>query len=114
MQTEDQDAAATRVTTMSRGHNRANEYTSLNGQSAYDHDDDGNLLDGGTYTFGCDFAKHLVKVTRKSESAVIGQYTYNALGRPLADPGFLARLERLLARSLLARRPGRKRKKVSR
>ena len=60
---------------MSRGHNRANEYTSLNGQSAYDHDDDGNLLDDGTFTFAYDFANHLVKVTRKSDSAEIGQYT---------------------------------------
>jgi len=81
VQTEDQDAAATRVTTMSRGHNRANEYTSLNGQSAYDHDDDGNLLDGGTYTFGCDFANHLAKVTPRRDNAVIRQYGYGALGR---------------------------------
>jgi RHS repeat-associated protein len=64
-----------------KGHNLANEYTSKDGQAAYDHDDDGNLTDDGTYNFAYDSANHLVRVVRKSDTAVIGEYLYDALGR---------------------------------
>ena len=68
-------------TVETKGHNLANEYTSKNGQSFFAHDDDGNLTDDGTYTFSYDFANHLVKAVRKSDSATIGEYLYDALGR---------------------------------
>ena len=77
----DGDDTASSMTETTRGHNTANEYTSLNGASAYDHDDNGNLIDDETYTFAYDFANRLVKVTRKNDSAVVGQYTYDSLGR---------------------------------
>jgi len=77
----DGDDTPASMTTTTRGHNLANEYTSKDEGAYYDHDDDGNLLDDGTYIFAYDYANHLVKVTRKSDSTVIAQYAYDALGR---------------------------------
>ncbi len=69
------------MTTTRRGHNLANECTSLNGANAYDHDDNGNLTDDETNTYYYDFANHLVCAVRQSDSDTIAEYTYDALGR---------------------------------
>jgi len=77
----DGDDTAQSMTTTSRGHNLANEYTALNGASAYQHDDNGNLTDDETNTYLYDFANHLVCAVRQSDSDTIAEYTYDALGR---------------------------------
>jgi RHS repeat-associated protein len=62
-------------------HGTASAHTSRDASSYHEHDDNGNLIGDETYTFAYDFANHLVKVVRQSDSKTIGQYTYDALGR---------------------------------
>jgi RHS repeat-associated protein len=57
-----------------------NELVSIDGTTLA-YDDNGNLVDDGTNTYEYDYENRLLKVTRKSDSAVLGQYKYDALGR---------------------------------
>jgi RHS repeat-associated protein len=63
-----------------RTHNPANEITAIDAMSVW-HDDNGNLTDDGTRTYAYDVENRLVQVTRKADSAVLGQYVYDAFGR---------------------------------
>src|SRR5438552_19217136 len=45
------------------------------------HDDNGNLTDDGTYLYEYDMENRLTRTKLKSNSNVIGVYTYDALGR---------------------------------
>ncbi|NUN51483.1 MAG: RHS repeat protein [Planctomycetaceae bacterium] len=45
------------------------------------HDANGNLVDDGTNEYAYDFCNHLIQVTRKSDSVVLAEYEYDALGR---------------------------------
>ncbi len=60
--------------------NVMNEYTAVGG-TTHTYDDNGNLKDDGTNTYQYDAHNHLLKVTRKSDSVVLGEYRYDALGR---------------------------------
>ena len=69
-------------------HNEANELTSIDATNL-SYDDNGNLQNDGVYTCAYDEENRLTRVTRNSDSAVVGQYQYDALGRrvqKIADP----------------------------
>jgi len=67
-------------TTTSYTTNSMNEYTAV-GAASRTHDDNGNLTDDGTNEYAYDWRNHLITVTRKADSYVLGQYYYDALGR---------------------------------
>jgi len=60
--------------------NNLNQYTAVGGVSR-SHDGNGNVSDDGTYTYIYNYKNLIVKATRKSDSAVVGEYKYDALGR---------------------------------
>ncbi len=60
--------------------NSVHEYTAI-GATNRNYDNSGNLEDDGTREFAYDYRNQLVTVTRESDSAVIGAYEYDALGR---------------------------------
>jgi RHS repeat-associated protein len=63
--------------------NTMNEYTRF-GNATLSYDDNGNLLDDGTYRYEYDVANRLKRITRKSGNAVVGVYAYDAQGRRIA------------------------------
>lgn len=63
-----------------RFHNAVNELTNLNGTPLL-YDDNGNLVHDGVYAYAYDGENRLTQVVRLSDSAVVGQYWYDALGR---------------------------------
>jgi RHS repeat-associated protein len=66
--------------TQLRVHNEANELTGI-GATNLTYDDNGNLQNDGVYTYAHDEENRLTRVTRNSDSAVAGQYQYDALSR---------------------------------
>lgn len=66
--------------TENRIHNNMNELVSIN-STALSYDENGNLTDDSIYTYAYDYENHLVKVTRKSDSAILVEYKYDSLGR---------------------------------
>ncbi|NUN51781.1 MAG: hypothetical protein HUU06_03200 [Planctomycetaceae bacterium] len=60
--------------------NSVHEYTAIGGTNRT-YDNAGNLEDDGTNEYAYDYRNQLVTVTRKSDSGVIGDYEYDALGR---------------------------------
>jgi RHS repeat-associated protein len=67
-----------------RQHSSFNEIVSRNG-TAILSDDNGNETDDGTYTYTYDAMNRLRTVTRKSDSALIAVYAYDALGRRIQN-----------------------------
>jgi RHS repeat-associated protein len=63
-----------------RTHNPANEITTIDAVSVV-HDDNGNLIDDGARSYAYDVENRLVQVTRNADSAILGQYAYDAFGR---------------------------------
>jgi RHS repeat-associated protein len=63
-----------------RTHNAVNELTAINA-AALTYDVNGNLRNDGTYTYAYDEENRLTNVTRTTDSAVVGQYEYDALSR---------------------------------
>ena len=65
--------------------NAANEYLTQQVGAAQSidlvSDDNGNLTSNGTQVFAYDAENRLVRVTRKSDSTVLQEYAYDALGR---------------------------------
>ncbi len=71
-----------------RVHNVTNELIKINSTSIT-YDANGNMQNDGTYTYAYDEENRLVTVTQISDSAVVGQYQYDALSRrvqKIADP----------------------------
>lgn len=66
--------------TENRTHNNMNELVSIDG-GPLTYDDNGNLTDDSTNAYEYDYENRLVKLTRKSDSVVLGEYEYDALGR---------------------------------
>jgi hypothetical protein len=66
--------------TVSYTANLTHAYTVVGGVNR-SHDLNGNVTDDGTYTFAYDYRNQLVKATRKSDSVVVGEYEFDALGR---------------------------------
>jgi RHS repeat-associated protein len=74
-----------------RTHGPANELTSINA-NPLTYDADGNLVQDPAYTYAYDEANRLVQVTRMADLAVVGQYSYDGLGRriiQITDPAGL-------------------------
>jgi hypothetical protein len=67
-------------TTVSYTDNSLNQYTVVGGTNR-SHDGNGNVSDDGTYTYAFNYKNLIVKATRKSDSVVVGEYKYDALGR---------------------------------
>jgi YD repeat-containing protein len=71
-------------TTENRTHNNLNQITTVGTGGPpvpLVYDANGNLTDDGTYTYAWDAKNRLRSVTRKSDSVVVGTYSYDALGR---------------------------------
>jgi RHS repeat-associated protein len=66
--------------TQTRTHNAVNEILTIDTQSL-SYDANGNLIGDGINTYTYDGENRLTRVTRDSDSAVAGQYIYDALGR---------------------------------
>ena len=66
--------------TENRTHNEMNEITDIDGAPLV-YDDNGNLTDDGANTYEYDYGNRLTKATRKSDSAILGEYKFDALGR---------------------------------
>jgi len=60
-----------------------NEYSEFNGVPQL-YDDNGNLIDDGERLFTYDAGNRLRSVSRKSDGALIAEYTYDVLGRRIA------------------------------
>jgi len=78
----------TDAVTETRTHNAVNELTMID-LTNLTYDANGNLLDDAVYTYTYDEENRLTQVTRLSDSAVVGQYQYDAMGRrvqKVADP----------------------------
>jgi hypothetical protein len=56
------------------------EYTNICGVDRR-YDDNGNLIDNGVNIYEYDYENHLIKVIRKEDGVVLGEYCYDALGR---------------------------------
>jgi RHS repeat-associated protein len=66
--------------TQNRTHNGTNELTKID-TTNLTYDANGNMTDDGAYTITYDEENRLTKATRNSDSAVVGQYLYDALSR---------------------------------
>ncbi len=67
------------ASTVSYSTNAMNEYTSVGGTS-HSYDDNGNLIDDGTYEYVYDAHNHLIEVIDSAGPTTIATYTYDALG----------------------------------
>jgi len=67
--------------TQTRTHNGVNEITAISGSPNPLYDNNGNLLNDGLYAYVYDGENRLTSVTRDSDTVLVGQYTYDALGR---------------------------------
>jgi RHS repeat-associated protein len=82
------NSKTTDAVTQNRTHNADNELTKIDAQTLT-YDADGNILNDGAFTYAYDEENRLTNVTRTSDSALVGQYQYDALGRrvqKIADP----------------------------
>ncbi|MCI5226246.1 MAG: hypothetical protein D3918_06180, partial [Candidatus Electrothrix sp. AX2] len=60
--------------------NAMNQYTAVGGNSLL-YDSNGNLIDDGSNLYTYDYENQLIKITRKSDAAVIASFTIDALNR---------------------------------
>jgi len=74
------DSMTTNGATQNRSHNPLNQITSIDAVN-FLYDPNGNLIDDGNKTYDYNTENRLIKVTRKSDSQVLAQYKYDALGR---------------------------------
>jgi RHS repeat-associated protein len=82
------NSKTTNGVTQTRQYNADNELIKINAQGLT-YDNKGNTLNDGTYTYAYDEENRLISVTRIADSAVVGQYQYDALFRrvqTIADP----------------------------
>jgi RHS repeat-associated protein len=66
--------------TQNRVHNAVNELIQIDSTNLT-YDSEGNLANDGQYTYLHDEENRLTMVTRNADSAVVGQYQYDAFGR---------------------------------
>jgi len=70
----------TNAITQTRVHNSTNELVEIN-STPLTYDANGNVLNDGSHTYAYDEENRLAQITRDSDSAVVGQYRYDALSR---------------------------------
>jgi len=70
--------------TENRTHNNMNELAGIDG-SPLTYDNNGNLIDDGTNAYEYEYENRLVRVIRQSDSVVLGEYEYDALGRRVEE-----------------------------
>jgi RHS repeat-associated protein len=78
----------TNAVAQTRVHNSTNELIQID-STTLTYDGDGNVLNDGSYAYIYDEENRLTKVTRNSDSAIVGQYQYDAMSRrvdKVADP----------------------------
>ena len=71
-----------------RTHGPANELLTVDAQT-FAYDPDGNLIQDSAYNYSYDEQNRLTQVQRLSDSAIVGRYLYDALGRrviSISDP----------------------------
>jgi RHS repeat-associated protein len=66
--------------TQTRLHNEANELTGIDATNLT-YDNNGNLQNDDAFTYAYDEENRLIRITRNSDAAIVGQYQYDALGR---------------------------------
>lgn len=72
-----------------REYDSDNELTNISGSTLF-YDSDGNLVRDTAFAYSYDEDHHLIQVERLSDSAIVGQYFYDALGRrveKITNPG---------------------------
>lgn len=74
------NSKTTNAVTQNRVHDAVNELIQIDATNVT-YDADGNLQNDATYTYAYDEENRLTNVTRNSDSAGVGQYQYDALGR---------------------------------
>ncbi len=74
------NSKTTNAITQTRTHNSTNELVQID-LTGITYDFDGNTQSDGTYTYAYDEENRITSVTRNSDSAVVGQYQYDALSR---------------------------------
>ena len=67
-------------TTEARHHNKLHQITKA-GSTTLTHDSSGNITDDGSRLLAYDAMNRVKTITRKSDSTVLGTYTYDAFGR---------------------------------
>jgi RHS repeat-associated protein len=75
-----------------RAYDLDNELTNISGSTLF-YDSDGNLVMDTAYAYSYDEDHHLTQVQRLSDSAIVGRYFYDALGRrieKITDPAGVA------------------------
>ncbi len=74
------NSKTTDAVTQNRAYDAVNELTQIDAQTiAYDLN--GNLKNDGAFVYAYDEENRVTSATRVSDSAVVGQYQYDALGR---------------------------------
>lgn len=74
------ESKTTNGETENRTHNQMNEIVDIDGVTLAYYNN-GNLIDDGTKSYAYDYENRLLKVTRNSDSKIMGEYKYDALGR---------------------------------
>ena len=74
------NSKTTDAVTQTRLHDTVNELVKIDATNLT-YDTNGNLQNDGSYSYQYDEENRLTKVTRLSDSAIVGQYQYDALGR---------------------------------
>lgn len=83
------DSKVTDAVLEDRNHNEVNEVIAIDGAPLL-YDANGNLVDDGEFLYAWDDENRLSTVTRKSDTLVIAQYQYDALGRRVVKQVSLA------------------------
>jgi RHS repeat-associated protein len=82
------NSKTTNSVTQTRSYNADDELIKINSTNLT-YSSDGNPLNDGTYAYTYDEENRLTKITRLSDSAIVGQYLYDAFSRrvqKVADP----------------------------
>jgi RHS repeat-associated protein len=67
----------------SRSVNQVNQYTQV-GNNQFAYDNNGNLLDDGNKVYSYNAMKQLIGVRKKTDSSIIAEYAYDAMGRKIS------------------------------
>lgn len=80
------NSKVTDAVVQTRVHNAANELTKIDAANFF-YDDNGNLQQDSAFAYAYDEENRLTRVTRTADSAIVGQYQYDALSRRVQKIG---------------------------